>query len=478
MSTSIARILAELAVATPDDVLTRSAREAAARMLLDTCACAYCGVGAPGIDELVALESELAAPGAGSVFFSEDKLCLPSAAYCNAALMHALDFDNNYPEADIHIMAMVVPVALACCEETGASGRDCLSAIILGVEVAARIAKPYLRARRQHAYFLTTSLVGGWGAVATAARLLGLTTDQTVHAMGIYHAHTCGNRQALLERALTKRIQPAIATKAALYSALLARRGVTGPEQIFEGKGGFYRCYTQDAPPPSDDFASPAIRAIEELSVKRFPTCGVHHANIASALYLKIKYNFAGDDIERVDFFLHEGGGTLVSMPFEPGPFPQIDAQFCAPYAIALALRKGEVAVRDFATDRILRDRETADLARRTREQIRFADMGLTQYPEPRPDCKYTKVTLRDGRVLEHEHASGPLNDPAAMGLVEVREKFRQCVAMHGDVSASETERLADAILAIDHAPSAGEWIRETLQKTSAGLVERAGGRV
>jgi len=477
MPTPIARILAELAVATPGDALPPSAREAAARMLLDTCGCAYCGIGAPGIDELAGLERELAAPGTGSVFFSGDQLCLPSAAYCNAALMHALDFDNNYPEADIHIMAMVVPAALACGEETGASGRDCLSAIILGVEVAARIAKPYLRARRQHAYFLTTSLVGGWGAVATAARLLGLTTDQTVHALGIYYAHTCGNRQALLERALTKRIQPAIATKAALYSVLLARRGVTGPEQIFEGKGGFYRCYTQDAPPPSDEFASPVIRAVEELSVKRFPTCGVHHANITSALYLKNKYGFEGDDVERVDFFLHEGGGTLVSMPFEPGAFPQIDAQFCAPYAIALALRRGEVAVRDFATERILGDRETGDLARRTREQIRFADLGLTQYPEPRPDCKYTKVTLRDGRVLEHEHASGPLNDPAAMGVAEVREKFRQCVAMHGDVAEDEAERIADAILDIDHAPDVGGWIRATLQKTSAALVGPAVGR-
>lgn len=245
---SISRILAELAIHTPKNALSSTHVEAGLKMLLDTCGCAYCGVDAPGINELIKLERELAASGSARVFFSDDKLCLPSAVYCNAAIMHALDFDNNYPGADIHIMAMVVPAALACGESVGATGSCCLSAMVLGVEVAARIAKPYMQARREHAYFLTTSLVGGWGVVATAARLLGLNVDETVHAMGIYYAHTCGNRQALLERALTKRIQPAIAAKAAVYSVLLAQRGITGPEFIFEGTGGFYRCYTQDPP--------------------------------------------------------------------------------------------------------------------------------------------------------------------------------------------------------------------------------------
>ncbi len=461
MSTS--RALAELAIHTPGGSLPDSSRQAALKMLLDTCACAHCGREAPGIGELIGLERELAAKGAATVFFSGDKLCLPSAAYCNAAMMHALDFDNNYPGADIHILAMVVPVALACSEESGASGRDCLSSIILGVEVAARIAKPYMRAQKAHAYFLTTSLVGGWGAVATAARLLGLTVDQAVHAMGIYYAHTCGNRQALLERALTKRIQPAIAAKAALYSVLLARRGFTGPEYVFEGKGGFYRCYTQDAPPPVEAFTAVSFGAIEETSVKHFPTCGVHHAVIASALYLKRDYAFEYSDIQRVDFFLREGGGTLVSMPFVPGAYPQIDAQFCAPYAIALALNKGSVAVRDFETGRVLGDRQTMKLAQCTWEQTCFSAMELRHYSRPEAGWKYLKVTLRDGRVLEHGCRSAPFNDPNSMPLPKVREKFRECMTMYGEVTSDVIERVTQAILDFERVTDVGEWVRTTL---------------
>ena len=460
---SIAHVLADLAVNTAGTAISRSGRDAATRMLLDTCACAFCGMDAPGVPELVGLESELSAAGAGSVFFTGRKLALPSAVLCNAAMIHALDFDNNYPAADIHILCIVVPVAFACAEETGADGRDCLAAMILGVEAASRIAKPYMRASRSHEYFLTTSLVGGWGGVATAARLLGLSAEQTVHAMGIYYAQTCGNRQALLERALTKRIQPAIAAKAAVYSVLLAERGITGPEHTFEGPGGFFRCYTQDPPPAEKDFVVPSLGAIEELTVKHFPTCGIHHANIASAIRLKREHGFACDEIERAEFYLREGGQTLVSMPFIPGSVPQVAAQFCAPYAIALALSRGEVAIRDFNTSRILADRETADLARRTKEHTRFADMGLRHYPHPKPGCRYTKVILRDGRVLEHESPSAPLNDPASMGLDQIREKFRQCVGMYGEVDPAAADAMADAILAIESAAPVSDLIASIL---------------
>ncbi len=472
---AISHRIAEMILHTPDEALPKPTRDAALKMLLDTCGCAYCGRDAPGIPELIGLERELSATGNGSVFFSEDKLALPSAAYCNAAMIHALDFDNNYSGADIHILSIVVPVALACGEETGAGGREVLSAMIFGVEAAARIAKPYMRASRPHSYFLTTSLVGGWGGVATAARLLGLSQDQTVNAMGVYYAHACGNRQALLERALTKRIQPAIATKAALYSALLAQRGITGPEQTFEGKGGFYRCYTQSEPPPEEEFTKPTIHAMEELAVKQFPTCGVHHANIVSALHLKREHGFRADEIERVEFFLNEDGGTLVSMPFLPGRFPQIDAQFCAPYAIALALVKGDVSVRDFHPQRILEDRETIDLARRTREFDRFADLRLQNVFEPAPDTKYTKVVLKDGRVLEHGQESRPLNKPAAMNLSQVRAKFRDCMSMYEEVDRDTAERTANAILDIENTNDVRDWIGAASQASQVPAADGCG---
>ncbi len=460
---SISRILSHLAVDAPDDAIPQASYDAAVKMLLDTCACAFAGRKAPGIAELIQLETELSAQGNGSIYFSDTQLTLPAAVFCNAAMIHAMDFDNNYPGADIHILAIVVPIALACSEEKHVDGQRCLSSMIRGVEVTSRLAKPYIRARRAHSYFLTTSLVGGWGGVATAAYLLGLSVEQTIHAMGIYYAHTCGNRQALLERALSKRIQPAIAARAALYSVLLAQRGLTGPEYCFEGAGGFYACYTQDPPPEEVVFRSDSFDAIGELVVKKFPTCGIHHANVISALHLKQEIGFTGSDIAKVEFYLREGGKTLVSMPFTPGPTPQVDAQFCAPYAIALALNKGRVSIHDFRPEQILADQETIDLAQRTTEVIHIEDLALKNYPQPVPGCHYLKVFLRNGTILEHECRGGVPNDRTLMKLPDVLEKFHTCACMYDDVEPAIINEWIEALMAIQTTKDSRKFIQTVL---------------
>ena len=440
----ISKILAELALRTDTESIPASSFDAARKMLLDTLGCMLAGVKAPGIAPLLELERELAARGSGTVIRYGDRLALPSAAFMNSTMAHALDFDNNYPGADIHILGIVVPVAFACAEERECSGRDFLSAMILGVEVAARIAKPYMQAGRAHNYFLTTSLVGGWGGVATAARLLGLSVGQTVNALGIYYAHTCGNRQTLLERKLSKRMQPAIAARAALYSVLLAQKGFTGPEQTFEGKAGFYRLYTLDAPPPENSFrVPPAPFGIEELVVKHFPTCGIHHGNVVAALQLREKHGIRCEDIEGVEFFLQEGGNTLVSMPFNMGETPQIDAQFSAPYAIALALTRGEVHVRDFQNCAIENDDRTADLARRTVEVTHFRDMKLAAYPQAERGHRYIKVVLKNGDVLEHAARIGDLKE---MDMSGVEQKFRQCFSLYPGGNDEDAGRIIKAV--------------------------------
>ena len=459
----ISKTLAEMALQTDTESIPASSFDAARKMLLDTLGCMLAGAEAPGIAPLLELERELAAPGSGTVIHYGDQLALPSAAFVNSTMAHALDFDNNYPGADIHILCIVVPVAFACAEERKCSGSEFLSAMILGVEAAARIAKPYMKVRRSHNYFLTTSLVGGWGGVATAARMLGLSVEQTVNAFGIYYAHTCGNRQTLLEKKLSKRMQPAIAARAALYSVLLAQKGFTGPEQTFEGKAGFYRLYTLDEPPSEDAFrAPPSPYGIEELVIKHFPTCGIHHGNVAAALELHQKHGIRYEDIARVEFFLCEGGNTLVSMPFHMGETPQIAAQFCAPYAIALALTKGEIHVRDFQNEAVKRDKKTADLARRTVEVTRFSDMKLATFPQAERGYRYIKVVLNNGDILEHASHVESLRE---MDLTGVEQKFRQCWSLYPGGNDTDAGRIIETVKAFDGVSCVKDFFRKLCRR-------------
>ena len=59
--------------------------------------------------------------------------------------------------------------------------------------------------------------------------------EQTVHALGINYAQAAGNRQALFDKTLAKRLQPAFAVRSALWAAGLAECGITGPPEAIEG---------------------------------------------------------------------------------------------------------------------------------------------------------------------------------------------------------------------------------------------------
>src|SRR5215218_837748 len=95
------------------------------------------------------------------------------AALANGTLCHALDFDDTHAASISHVSVVVVPAALAAAQEADADGATTLAAILAGNEVVARVgalAAPSYMTRGFH----PTSVCGVFGAVAAAARVLGL----------------------------------------------------------------------------------------------------------------------------------------------------------------------------------------------------------------------------------------------------------------------------------------------------------------
>ena len=64
-----------------------------------------------------------------------------------------------------------------------------------------------------------------------------------LHALGIAYSHAAGNRQCILDGALTKRLQAGQAASAEVFSAVLAQSGFTGTRNIFNGRFGFLELY-------------------------------------------------------------------------------------------------------------------------------------------------------------------------------------------------------------------------------------------
>lgn len=427
-----------------DEDIPASACNAAQVLLLDTMACALAGRQAPGIQEVLTSVCDWGGKAEASVLFSDaPRLPMPNAAFANSAIIHALDFDDVYTPGELHLTSVIVPAVWAAGEVANADGRRALAAMVLGIEMAARIGVAE-RGRRRSGGFLPTALAGGFGAVVAAARLLDLTLDETIHAIGINYAQAAGNRQALLDASLTKRLQPAFAVRSALWGVTLARAGITGPVRIFEGDAGYFKLFMNgDVPDRGEWMASPEGFAVEQVSTKRYPSCGACHAVQIAAERLREEEGLTPDDIERVETF---GIPPLVAEPFRLKDNPQVSAQFSGAWAVAHTLLRGPATLADYTDDAVRGDREVIALTQQIKAVAAPEDLPAPPWPVNQYRDKYQGVVVytRDGRRLLGYHAPCQVFSTRReeTSWESAERKFRDCAQF----AALGVER-ADAIV-------------------------------
>ena len=244
MTDDAAWILARHVCGTGYADLPASAVASARRVILDTLGCMLGGSGSPGIDELFAVIAGWGGREESRVLLRGTRLPAPQAALLNASMGHALDFDDTLDSGgSIHPGVSVLGSVLALSDSLGGvSGRDVLLAVALGLDVSCRIALASTLDRGWH----RTAAMGIFGATAAAGKLIGLTPEQMLAAFGIAYSHAAGNRQCILDGALTKRMQAGQAASAAVFSAVLAQTGFTGARNIFNGRFGYFELYQPD----------------------------------------------------------------------------------------------------------------------------------------------------------------------------------------------------------------------------------------
>ncbi len=451
---TLTEALSELAIEARE--IPASAERAALKMTLDTLGCALAGRNAPGVPEVVEQLRAWGGAEEASVLVRGDRMPTPNAAFANSVMIHALDYDDVYIPGTLHIMSVVLPAALAAADMADATGRELLEAVTVGVEVAGRPAtwcKNHSSRPASHA-FLPTSMFGGFGAVATAARLLGLSVHQSVNAMGLNYAQASGNRQALHDRTLTKRLQPGFAARSALWATALAARGVSGPEGALEGEAGLFRAYYECEPPTVDELMTEREQwQIERVSVKRHTSCGACHPALFAALSLREREGLQPEQIARVEVFGHRPGG-FVSKPLELSENPQVAAQFSVAYCVAYALLRGEQRLEDWTDEAILADEDVAELA----HSITFVEppSDLPEPPAPPDDFPaqtarsegLTVVTLEGEELTEADTPAGVF-DPDLVSYEDVRAKFRACAEFSGLCEQAHIEDLLASVEAL-----------------------------
>src|SRR3954467_11331545 len=224
----------------------------AKRFLIDTLAAGIAGASSEvaGIAER-AIRGALEGSSGTSVLWGQRGTLPPrEAALVNGTASHALELDDFGGCG--HSGAVVTPAVLALAGRGGISGKDVLTAIVAGYDVAARVTEGAGGYRFHNDLgWHSSGTCGTFGAAAGAAKVLKLDRERFADALGIAGSFTGGIWAFLADGAMTKRFHPGKAAETGLSAALLAQAGMTGPRQVLEAKwGGFFSTYVREIATP------------------------------------------------------------------------------------------------------------------------------------------------------------------------------------------------------------------------------------
>ena len=432
--------------------LTPKSVDTAKQVILDYLGCAYAGVSYESSQILREYTLENYAPGPCTLIGHDQGLVPAGAAFINAATGHTVELDDCTNEGGGHPGVTIVPVALAMGEYAGGSGKDLLRSIVIGYDTFIRIGKASNYDSCFERGFHPTALFGMFGAAMTGARLLGLSTEKTVNAMGIVGSYVAGNLECYSDGSLTKRLQPGIAASSGITAALLAGKGYTGPKTILEGPRGFYNGYCKGATP--DDLQKEMGEfEIEAVSFKPHACCRFNQAGIDAALAIQAEHGVTPDSIRSISIELPERPYNIVGQPDEIKRYPNnaVAGQFSAAYSVAICLLEGKALLKEY-TDESVRRPDVAEMIGKIKVRHAFDLDGY--FPESFPTR--LSVTMNNGNtfVKEVRYPKGDPENPLTWD--ELLAKFDYCTS---DFLGSENrQKIVDALQALEKIENVSEF--------------------
>jgi 2-methylcitrate dehydratase PrpD len=419
-------------------------------LLIDTIGVALGGAKAPGVKEVVDLLKGMGGKKEATILVDGGKLPAVHAAMANSLMAHSLDFDDMHEKAGIHANVCVVPAALAMAESIGGvDGRTLLTAIILGVDLICRMGLAIPLSRGWHA----TTTFGIFGAAASSSKILGLNGEKMANAFGIAYCQSSGNRQGRLEGALTKRLQPALASKAGLFSSILASQGITGPKEILEGDWGILRLYGD---PQYSGEKEKTLQSLtrdlgktflgDQLSIKPFPSCKATHTSIDAVLNLLKQNRIRPEEVDGVDVSVSKGCYGTAGRPFKIRTNPQVDAQFSIPYTVATALLKGEVGLEDF-TESAIRDPKRMEMAKRVKVSV---DPNLEEPSTNVVNLESRVILKAGGKTYSHRSSISKGHPQRPMNREEILSKFESCLRFGTSFPRARAKKIFTGLLNLE----------------------------
>ncbi|MFC1581707.1 MmgE/PrpD family protein [Candidatus Neomarinimicrobiota bacterium] len=464
MEKSISRQIAEFAVNIKYEDLPSEVINEVKRYLYDSIGCAIGSVNTKDVNVIRDIYKEMGGTEEATTFVFGDKLPAVNVALINSLMIRALDFNDIYWKEDPSHPSDIIPAALSVAEKLDTSMQAVIVAIVLAYEFEQRLclfANPGVRERKWHHATLTQFV-----APIVAGKILGLTVDQMVNAIGISgcHNHTIGCPTAGKLTMMKNTVDP-MAVQAGVFAALMAQKGYSGTEKVFEGKEGFMDTFIgwnakNESLSPRDMEGRDGnstwgwdVNAlvgnlgdnykIMECSMKAFPTEALTHTHLSCILKVMNNNNLDYTVIKEVKVTCFAQAYDILFDPTKYRPESRETADHSLPYCLAAAIVDKKITVDSF-TDKKLNDPRILGVI----DKIVGEPSQEFERMFPAKQPSKVVVSTTDGKEFS-EYLEYPKGDPREpMTMEDLANKFNSLAS--GSFSAEDLSKLKDVIFMCD----------------------------
>lgn len=438
----VTRTLAHYLVTASYGDLPASVRKEGVRTLLNWVGVAIGGSRHETVDIAVAALAPFCGPAQASLLGRRERFDIMNAAFVNGVSSHIFDYDDTHLKTVIHPAGPVASAILAFAEMQPVSGRDFLNALVLGVETECRIGNAVYPNHYDVGWHITGT-AGVFGSAAAVGRLMKLTEQQMVYALGLAASQPVGLRESF--GSMNKSFNPGRAASNGIFAAVLASKNFTSSDGMIEARRGWANTIStkQDYAEITQDLGSRYETALN--TYKPF-ACGiVLHPAIDAAVQLRNDNRLTADQIERIDLKVHP---LVLELTGKKTPRTGLEGKFSVYHAVAVALIEGAGGEKQFS-DRAVTD--PAVLALRDKV-VPAITPGIA------PEQVDMTVVLKDGRTLNRviKHAVGSVEAP--MTDAQLEAKFADLA--DGILPAAVARKVMDACWRVEDLADAADIAR------------------
>jgi len=353
------------------------------------------------------------------------------AALLNGISAHVIELDDGHRIGMLHLGAPIISALLAVAEKEKISSNAFIRGIVVGYEVAIRLAccvQPGHKLKGYHA----TGTCGTVGAAMGVAAALYFDEGQMKSTLSAAATSAAGLLEMIEGDTEMKPYNAGRAAMDGLTAAYLGMARFKAPDDALGGNRGFLKVMTDELKLDYlTDFSGDKYM-IEGIYLKPYAACRHCHPSIEAALHIRQQEGFDLSKVEEIQVNTYK---LAVSGHNHTDIIGVNSAKMSIPYSLAVALITGRAGLDEY-TDEYISNNEILSVT----EKVKVSAVdGLTELC---PQKRVAIVTVKTSNGDYYDQVDYPKGEPEnPLSQEELEEKFRG-LAMYGGLAKEECDEV------------------------------------